>query len=194
MSWNLWFVWLTNFQFFFLPNSSFDDFASFFLFFSRSSCVCLSSVILYSELRGVFDLFFLCSFCSKNFSYANEKGKNLSKENFLYCSQQTMDRKLYEKLRIVFFLLTGSSRTTLKKTNDMAPMVCLYAIPCPVPCYICFYLYTTNLVHIHIDVAWSVIIRYITHTMQKKPNSHRCASHQFYSSSSSTVWLSSPST
>lgn len=54
---------------------------------------------------------------------------------------------MYEKLRIVvFFRSTGSSRTTLKKTNDMAPMVCLYAIPCPVPCYyICFFIYTQQI-------------------------------------------------
>lgn len=60
----------------------------------------------------------------------------------------------------------------------MAPMVCLYAIPCPVPCYICFYLYTTNLVHIHIHIhvdinaVWPVI-RYNTHTTQKLTHRER---------------------
>lgn len=119
---------------------------------------------------SLFDLFTILLVCKWKEKFWFKKKKNS------FSSQQTMDRNVRKITD--FFSLTGSSRTTLKKTNDMAPMVCLYAIPCPVPCYICFYLYTTNLVHIHIHIhvdinaVWPVI-RYNTHTTQKLTHRER---------------------
>lgn len=114
--------------------------------------------------------------------------KRIRKRKSLIAANKQWTENCTKNCGLCVFSLTGSSRTTLKKTNDMAPMVCLYALPCPVPCYICFYLYTTNLVHIHIDMLLLGPLLYaIIHIQRKKANSHRRASHQFYSSSSSTV-------
>lgn len=60
----------------------------------------------------LFTIFFFFLFCNKN-------------QN---ASQQTMERESYENYG--FDLLSGSSRTTLKQTNGMAPIWCVYAIAC----------------------------------------------------------------
>lgn len=88
--------------FFSQPNSSFDDFALFFFsrFVNARVSLSFSLVMLCSELRVFLISFFFVRFVQKFSCMQMEK---VSKKKISYCSQQTMDRKLHEKLRIVCF-------------------------------------------------------------------------------------------
>lgn len=157
-----------QFSVFFLPNSSFDDFALFlyFFFFSRFVNVCLSLSSVWNE--GCFwSLFSLFVFFKKFSLYAN--GKKFKKENLLM--QPTNNgQKIARKIADWMFFRSLAAVAPLWKRLMIWHRWCVYMlfhVLCPM-LYMLLFIHNKSRAHSHRCCLARYYTRY-THTTQKKP-------------------------